>query len=157
MILKFFFIDVIKTTKITKSEKVQTALTVLFKIEVLFFCPSGRVHVCSKSIKRLFGICTFLYLLRFYWNRPEPVRSTDPCGIVKTVFVLLAWSSLIGEGGQAAGVMPLMPCQPASLGYREQPLVGFNRGVLLPRWDSVSLIRSGEGGGRSDHVQHSFA
>lgn len=134
-----------------KIERVQkcSACTIIF--------TAYRTGPCLlKSIKHLLGICMFLYLLRFYWNRPEPVHYADPCGIVKTVFVLLAWSSLIGEGAQAARVMRFMPCQPASLGYREQPLVGFNRGVLLPRWDSVSLIHSGEGGGSSDHVQHSF-
>lgn len=52
-------------------------------------------------------------------------------------------------------VMCFMPFQP-SLGYWEQPLVGFDEGVLLPRWDSVSPIQSGEGGTRSIHERRSF-
>lgn len=55
-----------------------------------------------------------------------------------------------------ARVMRFMPCQRASLRYREQPLVGYDEGVPFPRWYSVSPIQSGEGGGRSAHVWRSF-
>lgn len=55
-----------------------------------------------------------------------------------------------------AGVMCLMACQQASQGYREQALVGFDEGVLLPRWDSVSPIQSSKGGGRWARARRSF-
>lgn len=54
-----------------------------------------------------------------------------------------------------ARVMRFMPCQRASLHYREQQLVGYDEGVPFPRWYSVSPIQSDEGGGRSAHVWRS--
>lgn len=54
---------------------------------------------------------------------------------------------------QIPSVMSFMRRQQAPLVYREQALVGFNEGVPLPRWDSVSPIQSGGGGRTSARTQ----